>query len=194
MTVKINADTSDGLKFVSDTSGVIDLQSNGVTKVSFDTSGNMTTSGTIPSSALTGNLPALNGSALTSLSAPNLTGALPAIDGSALTGISVSDVAVASSLPTSSLGTNGYIKFAGGYTMQWGRVTGTGTATITVSFPVTFTYIYSVVITAADYGTGAQGTTGNLVSASTTLTTSQFQFKTGGNIENQYWIATGFIS
>jgi len=39
MTVKINADTSDGLKFVSDTSGAIDLQSNGVTKVSMDSSG-----------------------------------------------------------------------------------------------------------------------------------------------------------
>ena len=30
MTIKINADTSDGLKFVSDTSGVVDIQSNGV--------------------------------------------------------------------------------------------------------------------------------------------------------------------
>ena len=67
MTVKINADTSDGLKIVSDTSGEIDLQSNGSTKVSFDTSGNMTTPGTIPSSALTGALPAIDGSALTGL-------------------------------------------------------------------------------------------------------------------------------
>ena len=41
MTVKINADTSDGLKFVSDTSGAIDLQSNGTTKVSLDSSGNL---------------------------------------------------------------------------------------------------------------------------------------------------------
>ena len=39
MTVKINADTSDGLKFVSDTSGAIDFQSNGTTKVSLDSSG-----------------------------------------------------------------------------------------------------------------------------------------------------------
>jgi hypothetical protein len=31
MTVKINADTSDGLKFVSDTSGTVDIQSNGTT-------------------------------------------------------------------------------------------------------------------------------------------------------------------
>ena len=41
MTVKINADTLDGLKIVSDTSGAIDLQSNGVTKVSMDSSGNV---------------------------------------------------------------------------------------------------------------------------------------------------------
>ena len=33
MTVKINADTSDGLKFVSDTSGTVDIQSNGTTKM-----------------------------------------------------------------------------------------------------------------------------------------------------------------
>jgi len=42
MTVKINADTSDGLKFVSDTSGEIDLQTNGTTKVHMDSSGNLT--------------------------------------------------------------------------------------------------------------------------------------------------------
>ena len=39
MTVKINADTSDGLKFVSDTSGEIDLQANGSTKVHMDSDG-----------------------------------------------------------------------------------------------------------------------------------------------------------
>lgn len=41
MTVKINADTSDGLKLVSDTSGAIDLQTNGTTKVQMDSSGNV---------------------------------------------------------------------------------------------------------------------------------------------------------
>ena len=90
MTCKINASTTGagGLLIESDSSGALDLQSNGVTKVSFDASGNMTTQGTVPSSALTGNLPALNGSALTNLSSGNLTGALPALDGSSLTGIS----------------------------------------------------------------------------------------------------------
>jgi hypothetical protein len=99
MTCKINASTTGagGLLVEGDSSGALDLQSNGVTKVSFDANGNMTTSGTIPAGALTGNvsssllsgnLPALNGSALTSLSAPNLTGALPALNGSALTSLS----------------------------------------------------------------------------------------------------------
>ena len=37
----INADTSDGLKITSDTSGQIDLQSAGSTKATIDTSGNL---------------------------------------------------------------------------------------------------------------------------------------------------------
>ena len=37
MTVKINADTSDGLKFVSDTSGTVDIQSAGTTKMTVGT-------------------------------------------------------------------------------------------------------------------------------------------------------------
>jgi hypothetical protein len=45
MTVKINADTSDGLKIVSDTSGAIDLQSNGTTNASLDANGNFTHKG-----------------------------------------------------------------------------------------------------------------------------------------------------
>lgn len=98
MTCKINASTTGagGLLLESDSSGALDLQSNGVTKVSFDASGNMTTQGTIPAGALTGNvsssllsgdLPALNASSLTNIPAANITGTLPAIDGSALTGI-----------------------------------------------------------------------------------------------------------
>jgi hypothetical protein len=55
MTVKINADTSDGLKFVSDTSGTIDLQSNGTTRVSMDAAGNLTATSFVGSGAnLTG--------------------------------------------------------------------------------------------------------------------------------------------
>ena len=52
MTVKINADTSDGLKFVSDTSGEIDLQTNGTTKVHMGTDGEVGIGTTSPSSLL----------------------------------------------------------------------------------------------------------------------------------------------
>lgn len=55
MTCKVNADTSDGLKLVSDTSGAIDFQSNGVNKMSMDSSGNLTANSFIgDGSALTG--------------------------------------------------------------------------------------------------------------------------------------------
>ena len=52
MTVKINADTSDGLKFVSDTSGEIDLQANGSTKVHMASDGKVGIGTTSPSGAL----------------------------------------------------------------------------------------------------------------------------------------------
>jgi len=45
MTCKVNCDTSDGLKLVSDTSGALDIQSAGVTKVSMDSSGNVSIGG-----------------------------------------------------------------------------------------------------------------------------------------------------
>ena len=51
MTVKINADTSDGLKLESDTSGAKDLQSNGTTKASLDASGNLNSVGKLSSTA-----------------------------------------------------------------------------------------------------------------------------------------------
>jgi hypothetical protein len=46
----------------------------------------------LTSSNLTGALPALDGSAVTSLTSSNLTGALPALDGSALTGVGVDGI------------------------------------------------------------------------------------------------------
>jgi hypothetical protein len=55
MTCKVNADTTNGLKLTSDTSGAIDLQSNGTTRVSMDASGNVTATSFIgDGSSLTG--------------------------------------------------------------------------------------------------------------------------------------------
>lgn len=131
----------------------------------------------------TGNIPAAN-----------LTGALPAIDGSSLTGVSP---IVASTLPTSNFG-DGYVKFNGGYTIQWGKVTGTGNTTITVTFPVTFTYVYSIVINGAFAGTsnnpGSSGLAGHWIYNDNNTSTSQFKFQPQGSFNSCYWIATGFIS
>ena len=71
MSVLINADTSDGLKFTSDASGEIKLQSNGTDIATVDSSGITMASGkTLPASALTGTLPALDASSLTGIPAP----------------------------------------------------------------------------------------------------------------------------
>jgi len=68
MSVLINADTSDGLKFTSDTSGEIKLQSNGTDIATVDSSGITMASGkTLPAASLTGTLPAIDGSALTDI-------------------------------------------------------------------------------------------------------------------------------
>ena len=145
MTCKINASTTGagGLLLESDSSGALDLQSNGVTKVSFDASGNMTTQGTIPASALTGNvassllsgnLPVLDGSALTNIAAANLTGTLPAIDGSNLTGIATGLTASAYSQSS-----NGYITLSNGLIIQWTRQGALANGGIrTILFPITF--------------------------------------------------------
>ncbi len=64
----------------------IKFQANGVEKASISSAGAFTST-TIDATKLTGNLPAVNGSALTNLTAANLTGALPAISGAALTNL-----------------------------------------------------------------------------------------------------------
>jgi hypothetical protein len=54
----INADTTNGLKLISDTSGQLELQSAGSTKVTVNTSGNMTVTGDVTATdiTVTGNL------------------------------------------------------------------------------------------------------------------------------------------
>jgi hypothetical protein len=69
----------------------IKFQANGVEKASISSAGAFTST-TIDATKLTGNLPAVNASALTNLTAANLTGALPAISGASLTGITTGKV------------------------------------------------------------------------------------------------------
>jgi len=69
MSVNINADTTNGLVLTSDTSGELKLQSAGTDIATVDSSGITMASGkTLPASALTGALPALDGSSLTGVS------------------------------------------------------------------------------------------------------------------------------
>jgi hypothetical protein len=98
----INIDNADGSKRYIDCNdgGSVELYHDNSKK--FETTGggaNITGivtatsfSGTVNSSNLTGALPALDGSALTSLTSSNLSGALPALDGSALTSLTSSNL------------------------------------------------------------------------------------------------------
>ena len=62
----INADTSDGLKLTSDTSGEIKLQSAGADIATVSSTGIAMAAGkTLPAASLTGTLPAIDGSSLT---------------------------------------------------------------------------------------------------------------------------------
>jgi len=71
MSVNINADTTNGLVLTSDTSGELKLQSAGADIATVDSSGiTMAAGKTIPASALTGSLPALDASSLTGIPAP----------------------------------------------------------------------------------------------------------------------------
>jgi hypothetical protein len=68
MTVKINADTTNGAVITSDTSGEIELQAGGTKIATVKSTGLEMASGkTLPASALTGTLPALDGSSLTGI-------------------------------------------------------------------------------------------------------------------------------
>ena len=68
MSVNINADTTNGLVLTSDTSGELKLQSAGVDIATVSSTGIAMSSGmTLPASALTGSLPAIDGSALTGI-------------------------------------------------------------------------------------------------------------------------------
>ena len=83
MSVKINADTTNGAVITSDTSGEIELQAGGTKIATVDSSGITMASGkTLPAASLTGTVP----SGVT-VNSSSLSGALPALDGSSLTGL-----------------------------------------------------------------------------------------------------------
>lgn len=71
MSVNINASTTNGLVLTSDTSGELKLQANGADIATVSSTGIAMAAGkTLPASALTGTLPALDASSLTGIPAP----------------------------------------------------------------------------------------------------------------------------
>jgi hypothetical protein len=102
----------------------------------------------------------------------------------ALAGTSTTLALTPSHLASSkSLAGNGYYRFPGGFTIQWGSATATGS--VTVTFPIAFTTVYSVVNT----------TNLELNHWITSLSTSQFTINLGDSTSsNNYWIAVGHKS
>ena len=108
-----------------------------------DTGTLLTDNSAITSTNITGALPALDGSALTGLSAPNLVGALPAISGAALTGIEGTQTGVvnyfaAATAPTGYLKANGAAISRSTYADLFavtGVIYGVGNGTTTFEIP-----------------------------------------------------------
>ena len=106
-------DADGDTSITADTDDTIHFKIGGSDKFTIDPSGNVTATGTLPSS--------------------QLTGALPALDGSSLTGLSTFSASAYSA------NTNGYITFSNGLIIQWARQGSLANATNTaILFPLTF--------------------------------------------------------
>jgi len=139
MTVKIDADTSSGLQLESDTSGIIDIQSAGVTK--------MTVGTTID---IQGNELVLDADGDTSIHADTddqidfKTAGVDRmrIDASGNVTVGGNALLTASASIGTSNNSNGYILFDNTLLINWVRKSSTSTQTIT--FPLAFTNYYGV--------------------------------------------------
>ena len=157
MTCKINADTTDGLKIVSDTSGAVDVQSNGTTRMTVLANGNVGIGASSPTTKLdiAGSIlvDAYNNGGAGSgifLRGGFLSTAQPSItvadhDGSAPDGISINgNDGVSfrtSNTERARIDVNGVLKFNSGFgsvgaaygCRAWIKLTGTGTIGISAS-------------------------------------------------------------
>jgi len=188
MTVKIDADTTSGLQLESDTSGIIDIQSGGTTK--------MTVGTTID---IQGNELVLDADGDTSIHADTddqidfKTGGSDRmrIDASGVVTIGGNTVLATAG---STLSQNGYQKFSNGYTIQWGKHT-SASSSFTVTYPVAFSTVYSIVLTPFDTGTDTGGVSNaDTISPDSSVGTSSFVVSHYTPMEGIYWIATGSIS
>jgi len=123
-------DADGDTSITADTDDTIHFKIAGSDRFTLDPSGNVSATGTLPAGQLTGNL--------------------PAIDGSALTGIDASDIAAAS-IGTSN-NSNGYIKFSNNLVIQWLRKSQTGQQTIT--YPLAMNNYYGAYVSGVSTGNG----------------------------------------
>jgi hypothetical protein len=127
----------------------------------------------------------------TGLSSSKLTGTLPAIDGSALTGISASPFS-ATSITTSNF-SSGYVKFTNGYTIQWAKAA-SNTDNTTFTFPLTFSNVFSIIGASFMDSNFKLSSSGNIYNDSST-STSSFSIKRGTTTSGGfYYIAVGYVS
>ena len=217
MTCKVNADTTNGLKLTSDTSGEIDLQIDASTKVHMASDGKLGIGTTSPSSKLTvqdfGNDAALYvggglkmddgpgnpwylgkgilGSSGSEFLIGNGSNELVRINQSGDVSIGGNDVLTDAA---KTLSQNGYQKFSNGYTIQWGKHT-SSSSSFTVTYPVAFTTVYSIAVTPFDTGTDTGGVSNaDTISPDSDFGNTSFKVSHYTPMEGIYWIATGIIS
>ena len=102
MSTLFNADTSDGLKITSDTSGEILFQSAGVTKAGVNGTGLTGDASQLTALAAANLTGTVADARISTLTASKLTGALPAISGASLTGITSGGMTLLSTVATTS--------------------------------------------------------------------------------------------
>lgn len=122
--------------------------------------------------------------------------ASPASAAETLTGTDIAKFLTAAGLAgNKSLGANGYYKFPGGFTVQWGA-TSTSITTESdhaVTFPVAFATACGAAIATPNNPTGSSGNDGTcqLKNMSTTGATFRMQ-DVGGTLSGVTWIAVGY--
>ena len=112
--------------------------------------------------------------------------------GQVMTGLN-NNAAVCTPMPAmtvvaSSLGENGYIQYANGYTVQWGRYFMADNRIYTINYPVAFSQVFSVVLSGTNQSGGdAQINEG----AVRTVGLASFTAVTARGNHNTWWMAYG---
>lgn len=157
-------DADGDTSITADTDDTIHFKIGGSDKFTIDPSGNVTATGTLPATQLTGNLPAISGANLTGLST--------------------------FSASAYSASTNGYITFSNGLIIQWARQGSLANATNTaILFPLTFpNFLFSF---AASWTVMTSGTHHSAFPDGSMGTASFGAHNVSGSTQGVVFVATG---